>query len=181
MKKIFLPGAAIVLFAAFGAFKTASRTPNYSKAAIVKSRPVVGTQITVKLTGGANPGTFTATSAEPTCSMGLTGPKSFGNQYSVGGKKDNEFSSLQLIVDDYAAAKSGTSKFYIKVAFGKRLMGNAYIINGSDNSISGAKEGTGKLTIKESLTSRTAHVEGTTKAGVAIVADLTCYSVITNH
>jgi len=163
MKKIFLPGAAFVLFTAFGAFKTASHTTHYSKVSAVKSKPAVGTQITVKLTGGANPGTFTATSAEPTCSMGLTGPKSFGNQYSVSGKKDNEFSSLQLIVDDYAAAKSGTSKFYIKVAFGKRLMGNAYIINGSDNSIAGAKEGAGKLTIKETLTSRTHTLRGPQK------------------
>lgn len=143
--------------------------------------PAVGTEITVTLKGGANAGTFTDTSAEPTCSMGLTGPKSFGNQYSVGNKKDNEFSSLQLIVDDYQAAKSGTDKFYVKVAFGKRLMGNAYIINNSDNSLTGKKEGSGKLTITESLKGKKAHIEGRTAAGVEISCDLTCYSVITNH
>ena len=55
-----------------------------------------GTKMTVVLTGGANAGSYTASSAEATCSMGLTGEKSFGNQYSVSGKADNEFSSLQL-------------------------------------------------------------------------------------
>jgi hypothetical protein len=180
MKKIILPMAAVVLFTAFGAFKTGvDHTLPNAKNLAANNHAAVGTLITVKLTGGANAGSYTATSATPTCSMGLTGAKSFGNQYSVSGKKDNEFSSLQLIVDDYAAAKSGTTKFYIKVAFGKQLMGNAYIINGSDNSLAGAKEGTGKLTVRESGGIRLAHIEGTTKTGVAIVADLTCYSVVT--
>jgi hypothetical protein len=137
-----------------------------------------GTQITVTLTGGANAGTYAATSAEATCSMGLTGEKSFGNQYSVSGKADNEFSSLQLIVDDYEGAKAGTEKFYIKVAFGKRLAGNAYEINGSDNSIAGKKQGSGKLTIIESGESKVAHVEGKTSDGVSITADITCLSTI---
>src|ERR1700753_4400215 len=111
MKKIFLPATAIMLFTAFAAFKTISHNTPNANASTAGIKPAVGTAITVKLTGGANAGTFTATSAEPTCSMGLTGAKSFGNQYSVSGKKDNEFSSLQLIVDDYAAAKGGTTKF----------------------------------------------------------------------
>jgi hypothetical protein len=143
-----------------------------------------GTTITVTLTGGVNAGSFTASSAEPTCSMGLTGPKSFGNQYSVGGKAPDEFSSLQLIVDDYEAAKSGTDKFYIKVAFGKRLEGNKYEINGSDNSLAGKKQGSGKLTINESGAVKTATIQGKTADGVSIDAILTCNEVITaqgNH
>jgi hypothetical protein len=138
-----------------------------------------GTQITVALNGGTNAGSYTATSAEATCSMGLTGEKSFGNQYSVSGKADNEFSSLQLIVDDYEAAKSGTQKFYIKVAFGKRLLGNKYEINGSDNSLAGKKQGSGKLTITETGGSKVAHVEGKTIDGVSITADITCISTLT--
>lgn len=138
-----------------------------------------GTKINVTLSGGANAGSYTASSAETTCSMGLTGEKSFGNQYSVAGKADNEFSSLQLIVDDYEAAKAGTEKFYIKVAFGKRLMGNKYEINGSDNSLAGKKQGSGKITITESGSSKIAHVEGKTSDEVSINADITCSSVIT--
>jgi hypothetical protein len=138
-----------------------------------------GTQMNVTLTGGANAGSYTASSAEATCSMGLTGEKSFGNQYSVSGKADDEFSSLQLIVDDYEAAKAGTEKFYIKVAFGKRLMGNKYEINGSDNSIAGKKQGRGKLTITETAGSKVAHVEGKTSDGVSIIADISCLSTLT--
>jgi hypothetical protein len=138
-----------------------------------------GTKMAVTLTGGANAGSFTASSAEATCSMGLTGEKSFGNQYSVSGKADNEFSSLQLIVDDYEAAKAGTQKFYFKVAFGKRLMGNKYEINGSDNSLAGKKQGSGKLTITETGGSKLAHIEGKTSDGVGIVADITCITTLT--
>jgi hypothetical protein len=143
------------------------------------SPAAVGSTITGKITGGPNAGSFSATSADPTCSMGLTGPKSFGNQYSVGGKADNEFSSLQLIVDDYEAAKKGTDKFYVKVAFGKRLVGKKYEINGSDNSMAGKKQGSGKLTIKESGSTKTASLSGKTADGIEINVTLVCNAVVT--
>ena len=145
------------------------------------SSPAVAaaTTITGKITGGPHAGTFSATSAEPTCSMGLTGPKSFGNQYSVGGKADNEFSSLQLLVDDYEAAKKGTDRFYVKIAFGKRLVGKKYEISGSDNSMAGKKQGSGKLTIKESGSVKTATFTGKTSDGIEITATLVCNSVVT--
>ena len=132
------------------------------------------TEMTLTLTGGANAGAYTATSGKATCSMGLTGEKSFGNQYSASDKGDNEFSSMQLIVDDYEAAKNGTDKFYIKVAFGKRLMGNKYEINGSDNSMAGKKQGNGTATITESGQQKIATIDGKTADGVTIHAVLTC-------
>jgi len=184
MKKLIAPFFAILILASCNnndskkANDTATTTTDKPA-----DKPAVsgnaGTKITVTLTGGANAGSYTASSAETTCSMGLTGEKSFGNQYSVSGKADNEFSSLQLLVDDYEAAKAGTEKFYIKVAFGKRLQGNKYEINGSDNSLSGKKQGSGKITINESGNSKIAHVEGKTSDGVSINADITCTSVIT--
>lgn len=73
----------------------------------------------------------------------------FGNQYSERGKTDKELSSLQLLVDDYDAAKRGTEQFYLKVAFGKTLVGNKYEISGSTNSMAGAKQGKGRLTLTE--------------------------------
>lgn len=146
----------------------------------VAARNAPGTIINGTLTGGPNSGAFSATSVDPTCSMGLTGPKSFGNQYSVGGKADKEFSSLQLLVDDYEAAKKGTDKFYIKVAFGKRLMGKSYEFSYSDNSISGKKQGSGgKLTVKENGSSKIVTVTGKTADGVVINATIVCNSVVT--
>ncbi len=183
MKKIIVPVIALFLFSCNNATTTKTATKEADEAATVTEKPAgsgtAGTQITVTLTGGTNAGSYSAGSAEPTCSMGLTGEKSFGNQYSVSGKADNEFSSLQLMVDDYEAAKSGTDKFYIKVAFGKRLQGKAYEINGSDNSIGGKKQGSGKLTIAETGGSKVVHVEGKTSDGVAVKADITCITILT--
>ena len=111
--------------------------------------------------------------------MGLTGEKSFGNQYSVSGKGEHEFSSLQLIVDDYNEAKGGTDKFYVKIAFGKRLVGNKYEINSSSNALTGKKQGSGKLTIRENGSSKTVLITGKTADGVEITATLICNSFIT--
>lgn len=188
MKKIIIPVAiTLFLFSCNNATTNTTDKTKNDQQTNTSDKPAekpatsgsAGTQIAVTLTGGANAGSYTASSAESTCSMGLTGEKSFGNQYSVSGKADNEFSSLQLLVDDYEAAKAGTEKFYIKVAFGKRLMGNKYEINGSDNSISGKKQGSGKLTITETGGNKVAHVEGKTSDGVSINADITCNTVLT--
>lgn len=123
-----------------------------------------GSEITVTLTGGPNAGTYTATSAETTCSEGLAGKNSFGNQYSAKGKADNELSSLQLIIDDKNAAKLGTDKFSVEVKFGKLLGGKSYSINTRDNS----KEGSGKATLTESGGTKTVMIEGKTADGVGI-------------
>jgi hypothetical protein len=110
----------------------------------------------------------------------LTGANSFGNQYSVKGKADNEFSSLQLIIDNKDAAKKGTDKFYIKVAFGKILQGKSYEINGGTSFLTSAKTGSGKATLMESGSTKTVVVEGKTADGVGISATIKCNSVITN-
>ncbi|MEO6818503.1 MAG: hypothetical protein ABI266_08765, partial [Ginsengibacter sp.] len=138
------------------------------------------TEIKITLKGGPNAGFYNGSSIEPTCSMGLTGPKSFGNQYAVSGKEDNEFSRLQLLVDDYEEAKSGTDKFYIKVGFGKRVVGIAYEINGSENTMSGKKQGCGKLNIIEYDNNKIVHIEGITDAGVILEAEITCRGIVRN-
>ena len=52
---------------------------------------------------------------------GFAGPGSWGNQYSVPGKKPDEFSSLQLIVPDTKDAADGTDKFLITAGFGQLM------------------------------------------------------------
>ncbi|MGC4101711.1 putative periplasmic lipoprotein [Ferruginibacter sp.] len=181
MKRILFPLAAILFLSACNNNPDKKNTEAVTPAAPAVDKPATssaGSSIKVTLTGGANAGSYTASSETATCSMGATGPKSFGNQYSVSGKAANEFSSLQLIVDDYEAAKSGTDKFYIKVAFGKVLVGNKYEINGSDNSLAGKKQGSGKLTIHESGSTKTATIQGKTADGVALDATLICSEVI---
>ncbi|HUZ61477.1 MAG TPA: hypothetical protein VMU83_22060 [Hanamia sp.] len=138
-----------------------------------------GTEITVTLTGGTIAGTYTVISKDPTCSEGLTGKNSFGNQYSEKNKADNELSSVQLIIDDKDAAKKGTSKFYFKAAFGKLLKGKSYEINGGTSFLEMPLMGGGKATLMESGSAKTVIIEGKTADGVGISASIKCNSVIT--
>ncbi|WP_435356096.1 hypothetical protein [Emticicia sp. SJ17W-69] len=127
------------------------------------------------MVSGPNAGNYTANSDKTTCSCGLTGEKSFGNQFSQKVAKDNDFSSLQLIVDDKDAALKGTNNFYIKVAFGKILVGKKYEIDGRNSGIGFTKKmGKGICTLTKHGKSYDAHIVGETSDGVKIDATLVC-------
>lgn len=185
MKKLIIIFTALLIFGCNSATNNkAANTPSDNASATTPKTEETtsgsaGSEISVTLTGGANAGTYTATSADPTCSEGLTGDKSFGNQYSAKGKADNEFSSLQLIIDDRDAAKNGTDKFYLKVTFGKILQGKSYEINGGSSSINMPKSGSGKATLTENGGTKTVVIEGKTADGVVISAKLICNKIMT--
>ena len=134
-----------------------------------------GSDLSVTITRGANAGIYHVISKDPTCSEGLTGENSFGNQYSEINKAENELSSVQLIIDDKNAAKNGTDKFSFMVSFGDLLKGKSYQINTRGNS----KKGSGKATLTESGSTKTVTIEGKTADGVVISATLKCNRVIT--
>jgi hypothetical protein len=138
-----------------------------------------GSEITVTLTGGPNAGTYTVTSKDPTCSEGLTSDHSFGNQYSEKDRKDNELSTVQLVIDDKDAAKTGTTHFSLEVGFGKLLDGKSYSINTRNDHSGRPAEGSGKATLMESGGARTVVIEGKTADGVSISATIKCNAVIT--
>ncbi len=46
-----------------------------------------GTDITIVITGGANAGSYHIAVPVSTCSLGMTGDSSYGNQYSEEGKE----------------------------------------------------------------------------------------------
>ncbi len=132
-------------------------------------------RIKLSMIGGPNAGNYTANSDKTTCSCGLTGEKSFGNQFSQKGAKDNDFSSLQLIVDDKDAGLKGTSNFYVKVAFGKTLVGQKYEIDGRNSGIGFTKKmGKGICTLTKHGKGYGAHIVGETADGVKIDANLVC-------
>lgn len=174
MKRMILLAATLFLFACNNSSNNyANDTTNSDSSASSADENTSGqtaSVIKVTLTGGDNEGIYKVTSAEPTCSMGLTGKNSFGNQYSEDGKKDNELSSVQMIIDDVEAAKKGTDKFKITISFGKLFQGKSYEIK--ENS------GSGTATFSESGDIKTVTVEGKTKDGVGISATITCNSVI---
>ena len=163
--------------------KTANTAPDSTSVANLKTGVATsgsaGSDITVTLTGGANAGTYHVMTKDPTCSEGLTGDNSFGNQYSEKDKADNELSSLQLIIDDKNAAKKGTDKFSISVGFGKLLGGKTYDISTRDNNTGFKPEGSGKATLTENGGTKTVVIEGKAADGVGISATIICNKIMT--
>jgi len=162
--------------------KTASAAADSASAATSTESATSGataSEISVTLTGGANAGIYHVMSKDPTCSEGLTGDNSFGNQYSETGKADNELSSLQLIIDDKDAAKKGTDKFSIQVGFGKLFQGKSYEINTRGANSGTTQKGSGKATLTESGSTKKVVIEGKTADGVGISATITCNKVVT--
>jgi hypothetical protein len=139
------------------------------------------TEISVTLTGGPNAGTYHVNTKDATCSEGLTGKNSFGNQYSENGKADNQLSSLQLIINNKDSAKNGTENFSLTISFGKLLQGKSYIIDNGSTSMSSKKSGRGKATLSESGGTRTVVIEGKTDDGIGISATVKCNSLVTEQ
>src|SRR6185312_6396317 len=135
--------------------------------------------ISVTLTGCPNAGKYHINTKDPTCSEGLTGKNSFGNQYSENGKADNQLSSLQLIINDKDSAKNGTKNFFLTVTFGKLLQGKSYVIDSGSTSISSKKSGSGKATLTESNGTKTVFIEGKTEDGIGISATVVCNNLLT--
>jgi hypothetical protein len=134
------------------------------------------TKIHVKLTGGKNAGTYEVTSAETTCSCNITKGIAFGNQYSI--KDGSGVTSLQLIAPDRTKAVAGTDVFYMKVAFGKRLIGPKYELG--KESLTVTEKANGNLKLSETANSTVATITGITKDGVKIEVKLECFKLMTS-
>ena len=126
------------------------------------------------ITGGANAGTYDATTDRGGCSAGLTGKGSFGNQFSLPKEKDpKKFNSLQLIVPDAKAAAGGTHTFYVSVGFGPLINRSAeYKVDTAKNS------GSGTVTVADKGATATVTIDATTAAGVKLHATIDCKSVM---
>jgi len=185
MKKIITIATALLFLGCNSSTnnKTASDTSGNAFSATPKTDAATsgssGSEISVTLTGGANAGTYHVMTKDPTCSEGLTGDNSFGNQYSEKNKADNELSSVQLIIDDKNAAKNGTDKFSISVGFGKLIGGKTYNISTRDNNTGFKPEGSGKATLTENGGTKTVAIEGKTADGVGISATIICNKIMT--
>ena len=132
------------------------------------------TKIHVKLTGGANAGTYDVSSPTTTCSCNITKDIAFGNQYSI--KDGPSVTSLQLVVPDRAKALAGTDLFYLKVAFGKRFVGNKYELG--KEAIRVTEKANGMLKLSETGNSTVATITGTTIEGVKVEVKLECFKLM---
>ena len=145
-----------------------------------------GTATTIHLVigGGPHAGTYDAKSDNLTCTYGFAGPGSWGNQYSVTGKKPSEFSSLQLIVPDTKDAADGTDRFMMTAGFGELLKPGytEYTIN-TGASLSGPsddvrKEGSGNITVDDKGKSGKVTFKGKTKEDVTLEGTIDCQQVM---
>lgn len=142
------------------------------------------TTIHLVVGGGEHAGTYDATSNDLTCTYGFAGPGSWGNQYSVTGKKPNEFSSLQLIVPDTKDAADGTDRFLITVGFGE-LMKPGYTehtintgatLGGVSDDVK--KEGSGTITVEDKGQSGKVTFNGKTKDNVTLEGTIECHQLM---
>lgn len=132
-------------------------------------------KIHVVLTGGPNAGTYDVSSPTTTCSCNIMEGMAFGNQFSL--KDGTGVTSLQLIAPDRAKANAGTDVFYVKVAFGKRLVGPKYELG--KESMKVTEKANGTLKISTTANSTVATISGTTKDGVKMDIKLECFKLMT--
>jgi len=140
-----------------------------------KSDKAPTAKVHVVVTGGPHAGTYDAVCKTACCSYAIAGEKIFGNQYSETGKKANELSSVQLVVDDVTGNKS-TNEFLMSVSFGDMLKDmTTYTID----TQKGKNEGSGSLDLKYANNQGTVQIKGKTKDGVGLEVTLNCDKVYT--
>ena len=175
----------VLSLAACGNSDTAAKGDEGASAVQVPSG-TGGTATTLHLVvnGGPHAGTYDAKSNDLTCTYGFAGPGSWGNQYSVTGKKATEFSSLQLIVPDAKDAADGTDKFMMTVGFGELMQPSwsEHTIN-TGASLHGVsddvkKEGTGTIKVEDRGKSGKVTFQGKTKDNVSLEGTIDCHQVM---
>ena len=171
---------SLVLAACGGGREKESSRPEAEGSSTVQVPTGGGTATTIHLAigGGPHAGSYDAQSNDITCSYGLTGPGSWGNQYSATGKKPTEFSSLQLIVPDTKDAADGTEKFLLIVGFGQ-LMQPSYSEHTIDTSDGGSnKQGSGTLTVDDRGQTAKVSFKGKTKDNVTLEGTIDCHQLL---
>jgi hypothetical protein len=131
--------------------------------------PISASVLHVVISGGPAAGTYDAKSSQTTCSRSSTDKTYFGNQYSD--PSNNDFSSLQLIVQDASAFTGGGTRFLTTIT-----------VKGQDLNISlmsDPKKGSGTVTIQDSGLSAKVTIKGqAAEGGAGIDATIQCNKVI---
>jgi hypothetical protein len=125
----------------------------------------------VTLSGGANAGSHQVSTEHAGCSMGLTGPNSFGVQISNPKDKDpKKLNSVQLDLPD----KSKANQFVVTVGFGPLIGRTAsYTIDTRRG-----KKGNGAITLTESGSTAAVKFSGTSAEGVKLEGTIDCKSIL---
>ena len=171
--------ACVMATAACKKGETEARSPEDATVNVPATSPG-GTATTIHLVveGGKHAGTYDAKSSDITCSYGITGPGTWGNQYSVTGKKPNEFSSLQLIIPDAKDAADGTDEFLMTVGFGE-LFKEGYSEHVIDSQKkSSTKKGSGTITVDDRKTGGKVTFKGKAEDGTSLEGTIDCHQLL---
>jgi hypothetical protein len=127
----------------------------------------------LKVTGGANAGTYDASTDRGGCSVGLTTPGAWGNQLSSPKDKDpKHFNSLQMIIP---TPKAMTNDFYLSVGFGPLLNRSAeYKV---ETRAGQKKSGSGVVGVIDRGATGQITFSATTADGVKLEGTVDCKSV----
>lgn len=127
--------------------------------------------VELTIIGGEFAGSYSGSVPDGGCSRGATGENTFGLQYSTA-DETVDFSSVQLIVNDAAAAAGGTDNFMTTVTMGSLAAGTSLDINPPEG------QGSGTVTLNDQGGTATIQIEGETADGTGIQASVTCNSVL---
>ena len=130
--------------------------------------PDAAVEVKLELTGGANPGTYLARSAQAGCTQDVTGPGSWSVQLTDWSGAKDGLRSLQLMLPSRAAPE----QFYLGLVFGDFFTGTVHEIETRDRAVE--RHGAGRAMVIKDRTSDIAVEKGWTKDSVAIVATITC-------
>jgi hypothetical protein len=171
--------AAVLALAACGKSDTAKvekAEERGTPAEVPQATGGAATTIHLVIQGGPHAGTYDAASEDITCSYGIAGPKTWANQYSVTGKKPNEFSSLQLMVDGKDAA-DGTEEFLMTVGFGQ-LMKEGYSEHLISTQKGSPQKGSGTLQVEDGKTEGKMTFKGKSEDGATLEGTINCHQLL---
>jgi hypothetical protein len=174
-----LPLSALILtLAACGKGEPEARSSADAPATESPGSGPAATTIHLVIGGGEHAGTYDAKSSDITCTYGFAGPGSWGNQYSVTGKKATEFSSLQLIVPDTKDAADGTDQLLMTVGFGE-LFKPGYSEHVIDTrKTASPKKGNGTITVDDRKTGGKVSFKGTAGDGTTLEGTIDCHQMM---
>lgn len=131
-----------------------------------EERPAVAVQ--VELTGGRNPGVYTAQAVAPGCEKGLLGPGSWTVQLTDWGGPREGLRSLQLVVPSQARPK----ELYLGLVFGDFFTGIVHEIESRPSAP--LRKGWGELGVDSTVDGATLVVTGSAGDSVALTATIAC-------
>lgn len=124
--------------------------------------------VRVELTGGTNPGVYTAEAVSPGCERGLLGPGSWAVQLTDWTGPKEGLRSLQLVIPSQARPK----ELYLGLVFGDFFTGVVHEIE--SRPMAPLAKGWGELAVDSTEDGPTLLVTGLAGDSVALTATIAC-------